>query len=373
MRFVLRDGACMTADQVFRLQPWQRMLGALFVCTQVVGCGELTVKPPVVAPLIGLDCQAPIKWFSVVPSGRLVVYTLGRRILVWDLSNAKAPAAEYLTHKGVWDWDVAFPSETLAAWGLWEISNAGKQAVVIYDLGSRSEKHHFDLPQDSDIGCIAVSRSGKLVVWTEAAMWGGRQCTLRVLDLSSRTVVSQVAIPVTVEHQRMDHLAISLDETTVAAGSSSGEGSIAAVDVKTSKLLWKVFRLGGMDGIAFHPDSRSFFVSGYGKVERHDVATGRRLSVWDLGEGVGGIDVSSGGDLVAVAAFQSASVVILDSSSGKKLETLHVRPQANMRQLRFSSDGRGIWMGDAVIRNHLELLPLRQASELQKGGGTGQK
>lgn len=348
-----------TANRWRRSSLALRVLPIAAICAQLAGCGgEGLLKP--VKPSASLNCKAQVNWAFPLPSGKIGVYTIDERVLIWDPTHPDAPVSENPAQKGIWAWHVRFPSESLAAWGLWEIANNEKNAVVVYDLQKKQEKYHFDLKKGQDIGCIAAGLTGKFLVWTEAAKYDRKECTAKVADLATGNITAETSIPVGVESQMMDHLAISPDDTIIATGSNSGEGAVAAVDRASGKLLWKTARDGGMGGIAFHPDSKSFFVSGMGAVIRYDSATGKELSSWSLDENLGGVAVAANGSLVAVGASWPNAVVVWQVADGRNVAALQLQKFSNTVCPFFSSDGKGIWVGDALNRGCLELLPLPQ-------------
>jgi len=318
--------------------------------------GEIPVSDP--RPIKSVPGQ-PV-FFEALGPDSLITYSHERVALV-DTSGDQPTIKKYALPKGVWDFQVCFWSRSVVIVGLWEIANAGRQAVLVYDFEKKATLKRTDLPKGFGLCALAASRPRNLVAWTEFHHYQEAPPVLRVNAVDGEDRLKALPLELDDKYQRVDHLTFSPDGSLLAMGCNAGCGGVGVIDVRALKVLWRKRRNGGLGSITFGPDGSRFYATGEGGIVCYDAKDGTVLSKLPDQPEMPAYDASAltpDGEFILAGWNLYHCVDIWRVKDWKLVSRIRGAPGLNTLALLPSPDGKAFWAGDIVRKGSLDLVAM---------------
>ena len=227
------------------------------------------------------------------PDGKtLYTCSLDGAIFAWDIGRKRSFGTPFVAtppaHAGTGPDESsaqggAIPPLAVSPDGRLFAARAGRTGVGIFRMDGGAKQSAFDVSTGGDIGALAWSRTGGLVV-------SGNEGHVQVWDVSGRPHLTHVLHgmgSINKYGEAVTALAYSPDGSLVAAGDvnhTAGPvlwryGTVAVWNVVTGRLLWKVRNKDGwVNAVAFSPDGTMLAAAQEtNRVTLYDPQTGRVL------------------------------------------------------------------------------------------------
>ena len=227
------------------------------------------------------------------PDGKtLYTCSLDGAIFAWDIGRKRSFGTPFVAtppaHAGTGPDESsaqggAIPPLAVSPDGRLFAARAGRTGVGIFRMDGGAKQSAFDVSTGGDIGALAWSRTGGLVV-------SGNEGHVQVWDVSGRPHLTHVLHgmgSINKYGEAVTALAYSPDGSLVAAGDvnhTAGPvpwryGTVAVWNVVTGRLLWKVRNKDGwVNDVAFSPDGTMLAAAQEtNRVTLYDPQTGRVL------------------------------------------------------------------------------------------------
>ena len=290
----------------------------------------------------GADSAFPVRTLAGNPAGtRFAVFSPsgewlasggeGGNVTLW--TRTLAPARYPSAIKGGSCWDVAFsPDGRTAALGV-------QNGVQLWDALTRQQRGL--LYTGRVVRVVAFSPDGQYL----AAAVGSNNP--QETDLRSQIFLFNLATyqPLAV-HEAPSNTTLALrfspDSKTLAT--SGRDKTIQLWDVPECALRRTISENVTANGLIFLPDGTLTATCGNGSIRYYDVTTGQQAKLWQVGTGMGPVDISPDGTLLAAADASNQTPGLLkvwELSTGKEKWKLTGHSE-HIRAVVFTRDGRGL-------------------------------
>ena len=344
--------ACQRRKQVYFV-----LAGILIACIPF-GCTKENSKPTYELQ----DSSLP------TTCGRYLVTISGEdRIVVWDWEDLQktplqGPGAGLYMASG----------KVVAS-----IDSPDQNPIVVLNLAGDEEYKRWNLGPEWYCDEMRASANGKFVVieayedTSVSGKPGHPRTRLGLIGPKAEEIRWVVTVTFKVAGPTISGAVPSEDGRLIAAVGINDGGWILVADTAAKKVLWeKVPEWAvGFDDVAFSPDAKVVYAGGgSGVVYAFEVATGKILSKWLIGDGkevqyphrISSVAASLDGRLVAAGTGPRGEVYVWDARSGTR-EAVFNTKQVNVLILAFSPDSSFLATSGVVAGSSIKIWTLPSA------------
>ena len=238
----------------------------------------------------------------------------------------------------------------------------GLGSVSLVELRSGRVTRSFPAPKGWLVSHdLVTARDGQIIAWTEQ-QWGyyATAFRCRVVEVASGKSFVDMKVPLIAPGlEQLSTETITHDASLMAFGGSAWLPVAGVLDVAHKRVLWHKDLDEAVCCMVFSPDAKRLFVGdSRGGVTCYEAETGK--VIWSDLENqhwLSEVDVSPDGRIVAAGCPLKCSILLWNAASGRRLRALKVWKWGDAESVRFSHDGRGLWLQYGDTR--LQYVPLR--------------